>query len=134
MPESSSISAGFSVLESFARKQFEEGAMGSHGGRGGDGVVLIPPAQEMFRQEKQKKEMSGYYSSHSGKSLLKDYLEFNPTTQLDPSHPTTSFSVDQMIQFARAVGIEVSLASYIMLEDLLLKARVGSGVHPVAPR
>ena len=32
-----------------------------------------------------------------------------------------------MIQFARAVGLEVSLASYSMLEDLLLKARRGSG-------
>ena len=34
-----------------------------------------------------------------------------------------------MIQFARAVGLEVSLASYSMLEDLLLKARRGSGDH-----
>ena len=43
----------------------------------------------------------------------------NPPTHLDPSHPTTSFSPDQLIQFARAVGLEVSLASYSMLEDLL---------------
>ena len=58
----------------------------------------------------------------------------NPPTHLDPSHPTTSFSADQMIQFARSVGLEVSLASYSMLEDLLLKARGGSGVHPMASR
>ena len=32
-----------------------------------------------------------------------------------------------MIQLARAVGLEVSLASYSMLEDLLLKSRRGSG-------
>ena len=32
-----------------------------------------------------------------------------------------------MIQFTRAVGLEVSLASYGMLEDLLLKTRVGGG-------
>ena len=38
------------------------------------------------------------------------------------------------IQFARAVGLEVSLASYSMLEDLLLKARRGSRVHPVTSR
>ena len=39
-----------------------------------------------------------------------------------------------MIQFARAIGLEVSLASYSMLEDLLLKAKGGSRVHPVKSR
>ena len=39
-----------------------------------------------------------------------------------------------MIQFARAVGLEFSLASYGMLEDLLLKARVGGGDQPVGSR
>ena len=39
-----------------------------------------------------------------------------------------------MIQFARAVGLEVSLASNGMLEDLLLKARVGGGDQPVGSR
>ena len=36
-----------------------------------------------------------------------------------------------MVHFARAVGLEVSLASYSILEDLLLKARGGSGAHPM---
>ena len=58
----------------------------------------------------------------------------NPPAHLDPSHPTTSFSADQMIQFAPAVGLEVSLASYSMLEDLLFKARGGSRVHHVMSR
>ena len=39
-----------------------------------------------------------------------------------------------MIQFARAVGLVVSLASFIMLENLLLKSRVGTGVQHVASR
>ena len=39
-----------------------------------------------------------------------------------------------MIQFARVVGLEVSLASYSMLDDLLLKARGGSGAYPVTSR
>ena len=39
-----------------------------------------------------------------------------------------------MIQFARAVGLEVSLASYGMLEDLLLKTRVGGGNELVGLR
>ena len=56
----------------------------------------------------------------------------NPPTNLDPSHATTSFSADQMIQFARAVGLEVSLASYSMPEDLLLKVR--GAVEPILRR
>ena len=66
--------------------------------------------------------------------MLKDFFELNPPTHLDPSHPTTSFSADQMIQFARAVGLEVSLASYGMLEDLLLKAMGGGGFQSVGSR
>ena len=57
-----------------------------------------------------------------------------PPTHLDLSHPTTSFNADQMIQFARAVWLEVSLVSYSKLEDLLFKAKGGSRVHPVASR
>ena len=79
--------------------------------------------------EQEKVHRVKYYPSQSAKSLLKDFFELNPPTHLDPSHPTTSFSADQMIQFARAVGLEVSLASYGMLKDLLLKARIG-GVGP----
>ena len=39
-----------------------------------------------------------------------------------------------MIQFARVMGLEVSLASYGMLEDLLLKARGGGGYQSVESR
>ena len=87
----------------------------------------MPPAESIAEQEKVDKVK--YYPSQSAKSLLRDFFELNPPTHLDPIHPTTSFSADQMIQFARAVGLEVSLASYGMLEDLLLKARIG-GVGP----
>ena len=66
--------------------------------------------------------------------MLKNFFEPNPPTHFDPSQPTTSLSADQMIQFARAVGLEFSLASYGMLEDLLLKARVGGGDQPVGSR
>ena len=58
----------------------------------------------------------------------------NPPTHLDASYATTSFSADQMIQFARAVGLEVSLKSYSMLKDLLLKPRSGSGVYHMTSR
>ena len=76
------------------------------------------------------KERTKFYPSLWAESLLKDCFEQNSPTHLDPSYPTTNFSANQMIQFARAVGLEVSLASYSLLEDLLLKARGGSGVYP----
>ena len=41
--------------------------------------------------------------------------------QLDPHQQATGMISDQMIQFARAVGLEVSLATFGMLEDVLLK-------------
>ena len=76
-----------------------------------------------------------YYSSQSAKSSLKNFFEHNPPTHLDATHQTTSFSADQMIQFARAVGLEVSLASFGMLEDLLLKANlIGRGGGKVSSR
>ena len=63
-----------------------------------------------------------------------DYFKSNPLTQLEPNHPTTSFSANQLIQFARAIGLEVSLAPYSMLEKLLVKAVVRGGVHPMVSR
>ena len=47
--------------------------------------------------------------------------------QLDPHQQVTGMSSDQMIQFARAVGLEVSLATFGMLEDVLLKIGGKSG-------
>ena len=54
------------------------------------------------------------------------FFEFNPSTVLDRGHITITFSANQVIQFARAVSLEVTLGSYGLLEDLLLRAR-GSG-------
>ena len=103
---------------------------------GGEGecTVRIRPVDEMLGQEVAAKERTRYYPSQSVNILLKECFEMNPPTHLDPSHPTTSFSADQMIQFARAVGLEVSLASYSMLEDLLLKAKGGSGAQAKTSR
>ena len=125
VPELFVTSGGFSTLEGIARRQADDG---------GEGMVRVPPMDEMLGQEAVPKERTRYYPSQSAKSLQKDCFEMNPPKHLDPSHPTTSFSADQMIQFARAVGLEMSLASYSMLEDLLLKARGDSRVHPVTSR
>ena len=68
------------------------------------GMVRVPRVESIVEEERVGVEKSRYYPSQSAKSLLKDIFELNPPTHLDPSHPTTSFSADQMIQFARAVG------------------------------
>ena len=129
VPESVVTGGGFSVLESIARRQADERIVGTGIDEEGESMVRVPPVDELFGQDFSRKERAKYYPSQSAKSLLKDCFALNPPTYLDPSHPATSFSADQMIQFARAVGLEVSLASYSMLEDLLLKARRGSGDH-----
>ena len=97
-------------------------------------MVRVPQVESIDGEGRVGAERSRYYPSQSAKSLLKDFFELNPPTHLDPSHQTTSFSADQMIQFARAVGLEVSLASYGILEDMLVKARVGGGVQPAGSR
>ena len=127
MEGSDFTSGGFSTLEAIAKKRADDRDRGVFELSSGDGMVRMPPAESIAEQE--KVDRVKYYPSQSAKSLLKDFFELNPPTHLDPGHPTTSFSADQMIQFARAVGLEVSLASYGMLEDLLLKARIG-GVGP----
>ena len=64
---------------------------------------------------------SKYYPSESPRTLLKECFADNPPVQLDPHQQLTGMSSDQMIQFARAVGLEVSLVTFGMLEDVLLK-------------
>ena len=134
VPESFVTNGGFSTLEGIAQRQAEGRFVGARVDDEGEDMVHVLPGDEMFGQEAAPKERTRYYPNQSAKSLLKDCFEMNPPTHLDPSHPTTSSSADQMIQFARAVGLEVSLESYSMLEDLLLKARGGSGAHPMMSR
>ena len=64
---------------------------------------------------------SNYYPSESARTLLKECFSDNPPVQLDPHEQLTGMSSDQMIQFAKTVGLEVSSATFGMLEDVLLK-------------
>ena len=64
---------------------------------------------------------SKFYPSESARTLLKECFADNPPVQLDPHQQLTGMSSDQMTQFARAVGLEVSLATFGMLEDVFLK-------------
>ena len=61
------------------------------------------------------------YPSESARTLLKECFAANPLVQKDPHQQLTGMSSDQIIQFARAIGLEVSLATFGMLEDVLLK-------------
>ena len=51
---------------------------------------------------------SKYYPSESARTLLKERFADNPPVQLDPHQQLTGMSSDQMIQFARAIGLELS--------------------------
>ena len=66
-------------------------------------------------------ERSKYYPSEFARTLLKECFADNPPVQLDPHQQMTGMSSDQMIQFAGAIGLEVSLSTFEMLEDVLLK-------------
>ena len=134
VPESFVTSGVFSILEGIVRHQADERFVSARIGSEGEGVVRIPPVEERLLEEATTKEKTKYSHGPSARNLLIEYFELHPPTHLDSSHATTSFSADQLIKLARAVGLEVSLASYSMLEDLLLKARGGSGGHPMASR
>ena len=90
---------GFSILEAIAKKQADERDGGLYELSSGDGMVRVPRVESIVEQEGVGGEKNRYYPSQSAKSLLKDFFELNPPTQLDPSHPTTGFSADQMYQF-----------------------------------
>ena len=121
---------GLSELEMMARAKAQDLGPDSHV-VSSDGMVRVPTVGSSGGLPDANAERTKYYPSQSAKSFLKHFFELNPPTHLDATHQTTSFSADQVIQFARAVGLEVSLASFGMLEDLHLKSnligRLGGG-------
>ena len=64
---------------------------------------------------------SKYHPSESARTLSKECFADNPPVQIDPHQQLTGLSSDQVIRFARAIGLEISLATFGMLEDVLLK-------------
>ena len=61
-------SGDFSTLEGIARRQANERFAGVRVGSEGEGMVRIPPVDEMLRQEVAPKERTRYYPSQSAKS------------------------------------------------------------------
>ena len=66
-------------------------------------------------------ERSKNYPSDSAGTPSKECFTDNPPVQLDPHQQITGMSSGQMIQFAREIGLEVSLDNVGMFEDVLLK-------------
>ena len=109
---------GTSELESIARRR-----VGSlSGGRVFEAAESdLPGVSRATLQPGLSAGRSKYYPSESARTLLKDCFADDPPVRLDPHQQLTGMSSDQMIQFARAIGLEVSLATFGMLEDVLLK-------------
>ena len=80
--------------------------------------VDLAPLEELNTQEKFLQQ-SKNYPSQAAKTLLKELFELNPPTVLDPGHSTNSLSADEKKQFVSAVVLKVSLASHVLLEELL---------------
>ena len=66
-------------------------------------------------------ERSKNYPSNSAKNPRKECFSDSPFIQLDPHHQITGMSSDQMVRLARTIGLEILLAAFGMLKDLLLR-------------
>ena len=75
VPESFLTSGGYSTLQGIARRQADERFVDTRMGDEGEGMVRVPPVEEMFLQESSTKERRKYYPSQSVKSLLKEYFD-----------------------------------------------------------
>ena len=111
--------SGTSELESIARKRVDDvSGRGVHEVAGMD----LPCSSGTTVQHGLGTGRSKYYPSESARTRLKEcFLANNPPVHLDPHQQLTGMSSDQMIQFARAMGLEFSSAIFGMLEDVLLK-------------
>ena len=79
----------------------------------------LPPRREVVAHENFLSEVI-FTRVSQPKLSRKNFFELNRATVSDSGHTTTSWSADQLIQFVHAVGAEVTLASYGLLEGLLV--------------
>ena len=119
--EIDSTRGGLSTLDANAKKRADDWDGGRYEFSSGDGAVQIPPVESVVGQERVSRGKDRYYPGQSAGSLLTIFFELNPPTHPDLCYPTTSFSADQMIQFARSEELEVSLPSHGRLKNLFLK-------------
>ena len=109
---------GASELESIARKRVDD----VNGKRVHEVARMGLPCSSGTRgQQGLGTGRSINYPSDSARTLLKECFADNPPLQLDPHQQLTGMSSDQMVKFVISIGLEVSLATFGMLEDVLLK-------------
>ena len=77
----------------------------------------LPPREEL-NAHANFLQQSVYYLNLWAKTLLKDFFDIYPPTVHKLGHTTARVNGDQMIQVTRAVGLEVTSASYVLLEDI----------------
>ena len=114
---SDDIDYGTSELESIARRRVDDLSEGRvHEAEG----MGLPCSFGSRVQHELGTGRSKHYPSDSARTLLKECFADNAPVQLDLYQQLTGMSSDQMIQFARAIGSEVSLATFGTLQDVML--------------
>ena len=85
-----------------------------------DAGIDLPGSSGATMQHSLGTGRSKYYTSESA-GMLKECFADNPPVQLDLHQQMTGMGSGQMIQFAGAIGLDVPLATFGMLQDVLLK-------------
>ena len=122
---------GTSELESIAGRRVDDvSGTTVHEGAG----MALPCSSGTTVQHGLCTGRSNYYPSDSATTLLKECFADNPPVQLDPHQQLTGMSSNRMVQITRAIGLEVLLATFGMLEDVLLKTGAKTGRNVGAKR
>ena len=105
---------GLSEVDAMFGQRTSTGRVGMPLFNGTSFCFELPPREELSVHGNLP-QRSKYCLNQSAKTLLNDFFELNHPIVLDHGHTTTSLSAEQIIQFARAVGLELTLASYGLL-------------------
>ena len=86
----------------------------------------LPPELQWPNEAAMGTQRRNYYPSQSAKSLLQELFELNPPTHLDPTHQTRISVRVNWSSSPILFEMQLALASYGMLEDLLVKFGFGN--------
>ena len=106
---------GTSELESIARKGADELVETRNLGAG---VPGFPSFSGTATQPRMSFGRTKCYASDFAETLLKDRFAESSPTHFDTKQQVTGMSEDQMIQLAREIDLEVSLATFGLLDDV----------------
>ena len=100
---------GTSELKSIAWRRADKLSETKFYGNGQMGFLSLA---EVATQQEMNTRCSKLCSIDSARTLLKECFADNPPVRLDPYQHFTGMSWDQIIQFARAIGLEVPLTTF----------------------